>query len=131
MWLKNNYKLLFITFIVMTIIDIGYISINKKMYEVALDINNSKIYYGLIAWILMAVVLSYFIISNNTLNNKEKLMNAFILGICVYGIYNFTNMAILSKWTNQILIVDTLWGATLFTVVTFILLYLKDTYKLF
>ncbi len=131
MWLQDNYKLLLITLSIVLIIDFIYLNLNKSMYAPILSSSSLNIKYGFIAWSFIAFTISYFIISNPNWTNQQKIMNAFILGLCIYGIYNFTNIAILPNWTNKILIVDTLWGASLFAIITFILLYLRDTYKLF
>jgi uncharacterized membrane protein len=68
----------------------------------------------------MAVILNYFIISAN-----KPAFDAFILGFCVYGIFDFTNMAIFKKYNLKTAISDTLWGAILFFIVTNITYSLK------
>lgn len=40
------------------------------------------------------------------------------LGICIYGIYNFTNMAIFDHYKVMMGLKDTLWGGMLFTLST-------------
>lgn len=37
-----------------------------------------------------------------------------LLGLLVYGVYDFTNMATLKDWPLMITVVDTVWGSTLF-----------------
>lgn len=128
---QYNYKLFLITLLIVFILDVIYIIINKKIYTPIFSTNNLKIEYGFFAWLLIAFALTFFILSNETLSIQHKIFNAFILGFCIYGIYNFTNMAILPSYNLQILLVDTLWGGTLFVLVTFIVLYLQDAYKLF
>ena len=71
-------------------------------------------------YILMAILLNYFIISVN-----KSAFDAFILGFCTYGIFDFTNMAIFKKYNLRTAITDTLWGAILFFSVTTITYYLK------
>jgi uncharacterized membrane protein len=70
-------------------------------------------------YVLMAVILNYFIISVN-----KSPFDAFILGFCTYGIFDFTNLAIFKNYNFKTAIIDTLWGAILFFIVTFL------TYKL-
>jgi len=72
-------------------------------------------------YILMAILLNYFIISVN-----KSAFDAFILGFCTYGIFDFTNMAIFKKYNLRTAITDTLWGAILFFSVTTITYYLKS-----
>lgn len=71
-------------------------------------------------YILMAILLNYFIISVH-----KSAFDAFILGFCTYGIFDFTNMAIFKKYNLRTAITDTLWGAILFFSVTTITYYIK------
>ena len=64
-------------------------------------------------YVLMAVILNYFIISVN-----KTPFDAFILGFCTYGIFDFTNLAIFKNYNFKTAIIDTLWGAILFFVTT-------------
>ena len=73
-------------------------------------------------YILMAILLNYFIISVN-----KSAFDAFILGFCTYGIFDFTNMAIFKKYNLRTAITDTLWGAILFFTVTSITYYVKKS----
>ena len=75
---------------------------------------------AIFTYILMVILLNYFIISVN-----KSAFDAFILGFCTYGIFDFTNMAIFKKYNLKTAISDTLWGAILFFSVTTITYYLK------
>ena len=77
---------------------------------------------AIFTYILMAVLLNYFIISTN-----KSPFDAFILGFCTYGIFDFTNMAIFKKYNLRTAITDTLWGAILFFIVTWITYYVKKS----
>ena len=58
------------------------------------------------------------------IKERKSPNDAFILGICIYGIFDFTNMAIFKKYEIIPSIIDTLWGGCLFYMVTLI------TYKI-
>jgi uncharacterized membrane protein len=73
-------------------------------------------------YVLMAILLNYFIISAH-----KSPFDAFILGFCAYGIFDFTNMAIFKKYNLRTAITDTLWGAILFFSVTAITYYIKKS----
>jgi uncharacterized membrane protein len=77
---------------------------------------------AIFTYILMAIILNYFIISVN-----KSPFDAFILGFCTYGIFDFTNMAIFKKYNLRTAITDTLWGAILFFTVTSITYYVKKS----
>jgi uncharacterized membrane protein len=57
---------------------------------------------------------------NNNTNITPILINSFILGIVLYGVYDFTNMAIFKNWNIGLAILDVLWGGILFTLLTYI-----------
>lgn len=38
---------------------------------------------------------------------------AFLYGICIYGVFDFTNLAIFTRYDWKVAIADTLWGGVL------------------
>jgi len=44
-------------------------------------------------------------------------LTAFLLGLCVYAVYDFTSYALLKDYRLDIAIMDTLWGGVLFAIV--------------
>jgi uncharacterized membrane protein len=70
-------------------------------------------------YILLVYLLYYFIINQN-----KKPFEAFILGFCVYGIFDFTNLTIFNNYKLIPALIDMLWGGTLFYIVTLV------TYKI-
>ncbi len=116
---------IFISSILLVIIDSVYLSmIGKPLFEKTVAaIQRSKLVVSMppaiFTYILMAIILNYFIISAS-----KPAFDAFILGFCVYGIFDFTNLAIFKNYTLKTAIMDTLWGAILFYVTTLI------TYKI-
>jgi len=76
--------------------------------------------YGAIAcYILLILVLYKFIIKDRKSPN-----DAFILGFCIYGIFDSTNYALFNKYKLFPAIIDSLWGGCLFYIATLI------TYKI-
>ena len=47
------------------------------------------------------------------LKDKKTPLHAVILGLCIYGVYESTNLAIFEKWDFETLVIDTLWGGVL------------------
>ena len=70
---------------------------------------------GVITYMLLSAGLYYFIIKP-----KKTIQDAFIFGICIYGIYEFTNLTIFKDWDMTVVLVDTLWGGILMSLATFI-----------
>jgi uncharacterized membrane protein len=80
---------------------------------------NINVYAVSFTYILLVYVLYKFIITQN-----KNPFEAFILGFCIYGIFDFTNLSIFNKYQLIPALIDMIWGGTLFYLVTFI------TYKL-
>jgi len=87
------------------------------------DIQGEKMtlnpYGAIIVYVLMLFVLYKFII-----NERKSPNDAFLLGFCIYGVFDFTNVAIFKKYKYLPAVVDMIWGGVLFYVTTWV------TYKL-
>lgn len=44
----------------------------------------------------------------------------FLLGLCVYAVYEGTNYAIFDQWPAKMVVMDTLWGGILFVLVKYL-----------
>lgn len=123
--IKKHYKKILLSCLIIILVDAVFLSLmSGKFNSMILSIQGSKIKINyvsaIICYILMIVGYNYFI----TFQNKG-LIDSFILGIVIYGIYETTNKAIIKNWKWDVVLIDTLWGGTLFTITTFILSLLK------
>jgi len=90
---------------------------NIQGHEIKLNI------YGAIgAYTLMLVALYKFI-----LVDRKSPTDAFILGLCIYGVFDFTNYTIFKKYDMFVGGLDILWGGVLYYVVTWLT---YKTYKI-
>ena len=82
----------------------------SKMYG-GIQKSNLKINFigAALCYIALTFLLYYFILSK-----KRKIMDAFLLGLGTYAVYEFTNYATFTNWPLYMVIVDTLWGGVLF-----------------
>ena len=108
------------------IIDFLYIwNINDLFKDMILNIQGSpmKLNTGsvILSYIFIMIVYNYFIVKDS-----RGVFDAFILGLCIYGIYEFTNKAIIKNWRTSAVILDTIWGGILFALTT--LIYQKILY---
>lgn len=83
-----------------------------------------RLYSALIAYILMVVGAYYFVIPLVDRNNllRDSIMIGGMFGLVVYGIYDATNHAIFPGWNLTTAIADMLWGAFLYSAVTYLTL---------
>jgi uncharacterized membrane protein len=60
--------------------------------------------------------LALFYIAYKILPIIPNAKEAFLLGFCVYAVYDGTNYATLKNWDPKIAIIDSLWGGILFLI---------------
>lgn len=111
---------IFKIFILLILVDSAYLYFTQKMFgEMVVRIQRVAMqvrwWSGAVVYIFAAVLLYWFIIKD-----RRPLWEASLLGLATYGIYDFTNHATLKNYDLRIAIMDTVWGATLFTLTTWI-----------
>ena len=75
----------------------------------------------IVVYVLIFGAWTYFIYNvRNRYSIRENVLRGFILGLTTYGIYDFTNLAIIDGWELRNAIVDTLWGGILYALVTLV-----------
>tara|TARA_Y100000813_G_C24097244_1_gene321161 strand:- start:149 stop:547 length:399 start_codon:yes stop_codon:yes gene_type:complete len=121
MFNNSEIKQLLLMGFILTTIDVTFLnfffkSVFGKMIK---NIQNKEMkvnYFGAIyAYVLLCLGLYYFIIREN-----KSPLDAFLLGVFVYGVYEGTSYALLNKWEIKVLVMDSLWGGVLFALTTFI-----------
>jgi uncharacterized membrane protein len=55
----------------------------------------------------------------------KTVVAAFLLGLCVYAVYDFTNLATLTNYDWRFAAADSLWGGVLFATVFTVVRYMK------
>jgi uncharacterized membrane protein len=125
----NNNNLILGSIALFLLFDAIFISCIKSTYdnmlnEITCDNNKSVDYRAVIlVYIFLIIGLVVFVLPNVT---KENIfVNAFLYGIVLYGMYSFTNKAILNKWKYEVALLDTIWGGLLFYIVSYIYIRLK------
>ena len=75
-----------------------------------------NITHVLFTYVLM--IASIIFIDNKTEIIKTSLLYSGLLGLCIYGIYSGTNLAVFQNYDIGLGLKDTLWGFILYTIVT-------------
>jgi len=68
-----------------------------------------------LCYIFLVGGLNYFI-----LREKRPILDAFLLGVMVYGVFETTSYVMFDNWTIPIILMDTLWGGILFASTTYL-----------
>jgi uncharacterized membrane protein len=72
-----------------------------------------------VVYLLMATLLVVFVLPS--LGEEPLLMGAAmgaLMGFCVYGVFDLTNLAILRSYPIPFALVDVIWGTFLFSITT-------------
>jgi len=105
--------------IILVVLDFIYIGLNKKTFELQIaDVQRVSMQLrplgAIVVYAFLIFGLYWFIV-----REKKSVYNAFLLGLVIYSVYEFTNYALLKKWGLEIAIMDTLWGGALFALTTY------------
>lgn len=68
-----------------------------------------------IAYTFMAILLVQYVIKYNF-----KILETFLFGICLYGVYDFTCGAVFTKWDFTLALIDVIWGGFVFAITKYI-----------
>jgi uncharacterized membrane protein len=108
------------------VLDGIWITMNGKMYSALYTRVQCgkpmrvKIDGAVLAYVFLATVMIVFLpplVKNTDRSLLALFKTAGLMGACIYGIYNFTNLATLTDYSLKAAMIDTLWGTTLFTIV--------------
>lgn len=106
-----NLKLIITFSIIFLILDLAWINFFKLIFNPMIEkIQGSKVeinYYGAIL-AYFVLIISYLTLAYN--EDRPDYFRGLILGLAIYGTYEFTNIAVFSKWHPKILIIDIMWG---------------------
>jgi uncharacterized membrane protein len=117
--INNPLNLLVSSFILLSI-DSVYLYFIKDYFSKQIQIiQGSPVTINYLATAMSYLVvlfgLYYFIIQP-----KRSLLDAFLLGFVIYGVYETTSKALFSKWSWLTVLIDSLWGGILFLLTTYI-----------
>lgn len=122
--MKDMLKKLLISSILMLGLDIMYLGTTRNYYaSVVQSIQKSpmtvRLFSAALTYLIMIIGLYYFILSEN-----RHPLEAFLFGIVIYGVYEFTTYAIFNNWTPFAVVLDTIWGGCLMAMTTFFTQYI-------
>ena len=110
-----------LTAIILVAIDALYLKFITPFYNIQVkkiqgNEINIRLYSAFIVYIILITGLYYFVIGPNKTAKEGALF-----GLVVYGVFDFTNHAILDNYSLPLAIMDTIWGAFLCGATTFLI----------
>ena len=129
--------LLLTIFISLLAIDIPVLKLLKPLWEqTVFGVQHKPLvvnpYYAFIVYIIMSYGLYIYVYKHINSDNwkNDTLYKGFIFGIILYGVFDFTNLAIFSNYSLPTAIIDTLWGGALMALTTNFVYYLFEIKKI-
>jgi uncharacterized membrane protein len=115
---KNCLAYILFSLIFLVVLDLGFMNLNWNMYSLqVIDVQRVQIVPrlgGMIgAYFFMILGLYWFI-----LRNRRPVWEAIILGLVIYGVFDWTSYGLFKKWHLKTAVVDTLWGGAVFGLTT-------------
>ncbi len=113
----KNYILFSLIFLATDYIYLNSVSKYFNMQIKAIQGEKIKLnlFSTFLCYLFLTTGIFYFAIQKNM-----SIMECALLGLFVYGVYETTNKAILKNWLFKTVVIDTLWGAVLFSLSVFI-----------
>ena len=113
-----NIKQIVLTSVIFLLLDACYITLTKSAWDIQIaSVQRVSMQIrpigAIVCYILLILGLYYFI-----LRTQRSPLDAFLLGLLIYGVFESTNYAIFKKWEWKIAIMDTLWGGAVFALTT-------------
>ena len=87
----------------------------KQIFEVQHSPLKVNFAGAIFTYVLMIFGINYFI-----LLPKNSVMDAFLLGLVINGVYEGTNYSFLKNWKPTTVMIDTFWGGTLMALTTYL-----------
>ncbi len=111
-------KLLFISAVILLMLDLLFLYANQTMFQKQVVLVQHsplrmRMASAVACYILLIFGLYYFI-----LLQKRSPLEAAALGLIIYGVYETTTYALLTNWSLNTVLIDTLWGGALLGLTT-------------
>ena len=107
-------------------------SLYKPVYDHIQGKMTFRVWSAVFTWVLLGLIIALLKGGKGGIQRIRRIQriytrrNAFLLGalsgFIVYGVYNFTNYAVLTHYTLKLALLDTLWGTLALGVVSALLL---------
>ncbi len=125
---ETFFQLLGIIALLVVLIDSLWILLvmNNQYNQMIAEVQNESILVRIIPTILsyLTIIISILLFSvpkiNATSRFKDSLLFGGLLGFLMYGMFSFTNYALIKKWSLFVVLLDSVWGVFLYTIVTYL-----------
>jgi len=117
----NKITILLFSAVILLSLDFIYLNLTKSVFQTQVfkiqhGVMNVKLIPAVLCYFFLVIGLNYFI-----LQPHRTILEAFLLGFIIYGVFDSTNLAIFKNYEWNVAIMDTVWGGILFALTTWII----------
>ena len=117
----NKINILLFSAVILLTLDFIYLNLTKSVFQTQVfkiqhGVMNVKLIPAILCYFFLVIGLNYFI-----LQPHRTILEAFLLGFIIYGVFDSTNLAIFKNYEWNVAIMDTVWGGILFALTTWII----------
>lgn len=121
------YKQILLLSVIILLVDILWLTygVNKLWQENVQAVQKSPMvirkHYALLSYILIILGIWYFVLQhiNKETSVKQILLSSFLFGFILYGVFDFTNLAIFKDFQLKTALIDMVWGGVLTSVAVY------------
>lgn len=114
--MERNIKIFATAIVLLALVDLPWLLlIGETAQKLVFRIQGSDLSLRYLPALVVYVALAYLVLQ------VETPLEAFKMGVSVYAVYDFTNLAMFKNYTLQFALMDTLWGGILFATVRYAL----------
>lgn len=93
------------------VLDAMYLGIHSSFLKQTMERIQGPMQFRILPAAFVYVCLTFLVYK--LIQYRVSDLDAFLLGACVYGIYEGTNYAVFRAWPPYLFFMDTLWGGVL------------------
>jgi len=117
----NKINILLFSAVILLSLDFIYLNLTKSVFQTQVfkiqhGVMNVKLIPAVLCYFFLVIGLNYFI-----LQSHRTILEAFLLGFIIYGVFDSTNLDIFKNYEWNVAIMDTVWGGILFALTTWII----------
>lgn len=121
------YKQILLLSVIILLVDILWLTygVNKLWQDNVQAVQKSPMvirkHYALLSYILIILGIWYFVLQhiNKETSVKQILLSSFLFGFILYGVFDFTNLAIFKDFQLKTALIDMVWGGVLTSVAVY------------
>ena len=113
-----------ISFLILDALWLGFVM--KSFYKEALGVlikTSPNLFFALITYLILIFGIVNFVIPKAENSIFKALLFGALFGLVVYGVYDFTNLAVIKDYPLKLAVVDWIWGMVVCGLVSSITVY--------